>query len=98
MELALVTYRAKTWSVRTGFAGMLELESDGETLDASNLFPRGAGAILWRGSYAYYAAISFDRAAARVCAGCVLELGLQYRHESQLTTRDNRSSTRRNHG
>lgn len=88
-ELALFTWRGSSSSVRTGFAGLVELESDGETEAFGNLFPRATGGILWRGSYAYYAALSLDDAGERACAGCAIELGAQYRHESQHYTGSN---------
>jgi hypothetical protein len=88
-ELALFTWRGSSTSVRTGFAGLIELESDGETTGVGNLFPKATGQILWRGSYAYYAALSLDDAGARMCEGCAIELGFQYRHESQHYTGSN---------
>lgn len=88
-ELAIVTLRTPVMSWRLGFAGLIELESDGRTKAFRNLFPAGNGALLWRGSYAYYAAASFDELAARTCGGCKLELGVQYRHESQHYTGSN---------
>jgi hypothetical protein len=88
-ELAIATVRgnARTW--RFGFAGLLELESDGETTGLGNAFPAAQGNLLWRGSYAYYAALSLDAAAARWCDGCAIELAAQYRHESQHYTGSN---------
>ncbi|MBK7195158.1 MAG: hypothetical protein IPH80_21980 [Myxococcales bacterium] len=88
-ELAIATVRGPTRSWRFGFAGLLELESDGQTTGFGNVFPAASGAILWRGSYAYYAALALDAAAARWCAGCALELSAQYRHESQHYTGSN---------
>lgn len=88
-ELAIATVTRSTWSLRLGFAGLLELESDGETTGVGNAFPAAQGNLLWRGSYAYYAALSFDRAAARLCDGCALEAAVQYRHESQHYTGSN---------
>ncbi|MGE0402696.1 MAG: hypothetical protein AB7T06_38690 [Kofleriaceae bacterium] len=88
-ELALFTWRGSSTSVRTGFAGLLELESDGETTGLGNLFPKATGGILWRGSYAYYVALSLDDAGERMCEGCAVELGIQYRHESQHYTGSN---------
>jgi hypothetical protein len=95
-ELALFTWRGRATGVRVGFAGLLELESEGETLGVSNLFPQGAGNLLWRGSYAYYAALSLDDAAKQLCATCAIELGLQYRHESQHYTGSNAGGPGRN--
>ena len=88
-ELALVTIAGRSSTWRLGFAGLIELESDGETTGLGNAFPRANGALLWRGSYAYYAAVSLDDAGARLCASCALELALQYRHESQHYTGSN---------
>ena len=88
-ELAIATIRGPTRSWRLGFAGLLELESDGETTGLGNLFPKATGAILWRGAYAYYAALALDAAGARLCDGCALELTAQYRHESQHYTGSN---------
>jgi hypothetical protein len=88
-ELALFTWRGSSTSLRTGFGGMIELESGGETTGVGNLFPKAVGGILWRGSYAYYVALSLDSVAERMCDGCALELGLSYRHESQHYTGSN---------
>jgi hypothetical protein len=88
-ELAMFTWRGAATSVRTGFAGLIELESDGETEAFGNLFPRASGVMLWRGAYAYYVALSLDRVGERLCAGCVVELSGQYRHESQHYTGSN---------
>jgi hypothetical protein len=88
-ELAMATWTGDTVSVRTGFAGLIELESNGETESFANLFPHGSGTILWRGSYAYYGAVAFDALAARWCATCALEVAAQYRHESQHYTGGN---------
>lgn len=88
-ELAIATIPTAAVTVRTGFAGLLELESDGETTGLGNLFPRAEGAILWRGSYAYYVAVALDRLGPRLCAGCALEVAGQYRHESQHYTGSN---------
>lgn len=85
-ELAIATLRQQDTSVRLGFAGLLELESDGAATGVSNLFPHGNGTFLWRGSYAFYAAVGLDALAARWCDGCALELSAQYRHESQHYT------------
>lgn len=88
-ELALVTIPRRAVTVRLGFAGLIELESDGETTGLGNAFPRANGDLLWRGSYAYVAAVSLDRAGERICAGCAVELTAQYRHESQHYTGSN---------
>jgi hypothetical protein len=88
-ELALFTRRGSSTSVRTGFAALLELESDGETTGFGNVFPKATGALLWRGSYAYYVALSLDDVGERLCAHCAIELSTQYRHESQHYTGSN---------
>lgn len=88
-ELAIATLRGAETSWRFGFAGLLELESDGETTGVGNAFPRANGSILWRGSYAYYGALSLDALADRLCGECALEVSLQYRHESQHYTGSN---------
>jgi hypothetical protein len=87
LAIATITRPSSTW--RLGFAGLIELESDGETTGFGNVFPAASGNLLWRGSYAYYAAVSLDDAGARLCAGCAIELALQYRHESQHYTGSN---------
>jgi hypothetical protein len=89
-ELAIATIAGDAVSWRLGFAGLIELESDGETTGFGNVFPTASGTILWRGSYAFYAALALDRAGARLCAGCALEVAAQYRHESQHYTGSNR--------
>ena len=88
-ELALATIRTGATALRLGFAGLLELESDGETTGIRNGFPHAQGSILWRGAYAFYAALSLDAAGDRLCDGCVLEVAGQYRHESQHYTGSN---------
>lgn len=87
-ELAVVTVPRASMTLRVGFAGLIELESDGETR-SFDVFPRASGDILWRGSYAYYAALALDRLGARLCDGCALELTGQFRHESQHYTGSN---------
>jgi hypothetical protein len=89
-ELALASLRFQTWSVRAGFSGFLELESDGRTNGVnSGPIPWGSGKILWRGSYAFYEAFALDSLARRLCTGCALEFTAQYRHESQHYTASN---------
>ncbi len=87
-ELALFTSPHASFTLRTGFAGLIELESDGET-QGFDLFPRASGGILWRGSYAYHVAVALDRVGARLCGGCALEVTGQLRHESQHYTGSN---------
>ena len=87
-ELALFTLPRASFTLRTGFAGLIELESDGETR-SFDLFPRASGAILWRGSYAYHVALALDALGARLCDGCALEVTGQLRHESQHYTGSN---------
>ena len=89
-ELAFASWRGDSLTVRLGFAGLIELESDGTTEAFGNLFPRATGAILWRGSYAYVTAVALDRLGARLCPRCALEVAAQYRHESQHYTGSNR--------
>jgi hypothetical protein len=88
-ELALVRIPAGDLTIRTGFYGLLELESEGETESFGNLFPQATGAFLWRGAYGYYVATSFDAWARAICARCGLEAGLMYRHESEHITASN---------
>jgi hypothetical protein len=88
-ELAIATVARPSVSWRLGFAGLIELESDGETTGFGNGFPAASGNLLWRGSYAYYAALSLDAAGARLCVRCAIEVALQYRHESQHYTGSN---------
>lgn len=89
-ELAVTTLRFDAWTLRTGFAGMLELESDGKADGFANVFPNGTGKILWRGSYAYFVMVSAPMLGQRLCRGCDVEAGLTYRHESQHYTGSNR--------
>lgn len=87
-ELAMVTLPLTSLTLRTGFAGLLELESDGATT-GFDLFPRAEGNLLWRGSYAYYLAVALDDLGPRLCAGCAVEVAGQLRHESQHYTGSN---------
>lgn len=82
-ELALLTWRLPSWTLRAGFAGFVELESDGRNGTASK------GAILWRGTYAGYAAFALDALGKRICPRCALEFTAQYRHESEHYTASN---------
>ena len=89
-DFALATLRWPSLTLRTGFAGFIELESDGETNGVnSGPFPGGSGSILWRGAYAYYVAFAPPSFGHAVCSTCTLELTLQYRHESQHYTGSN---------
>jgi len=88
-ELALLTAPFSDFTLRMGFAGLIELESEGETEALGNLFPKASGAILWRGSYAYFVAFALDALGPRLCASCELETALSYRHESQHYTGSN---------
>ena len=89
-DFSLFTLQFNRWSLRSGFAGFIELEVDART-SGSNAggLPSGNGKILWRGSYAYFAAFSLDALARSMCQGCAIELALQYRHESQHYTGSN---------
>ncbi len=89
-EFALLTWRPPSWTLRTGFAGLIEVERDVDVDGvADGPWPSGDGRLLWRGSYAVYAASAFDTLAKRMCATCLFELALQYRHESQHYTASN---------
>lgn len=88
-ELALATIPLGAVTLRPGFAGLLELESDGATT-GFDLFPRASGRLLWRGSYAYSLAVALDRLGPRLCAGCAVEVTGALRHESQHYTGSNR--------
>jgi hypothetical protein len=89
-EFALLTWRRPAWTLRPGFAGLIEIESDGETASVnSGPWPSGKGKLLWRGSYAFYAAAALDALGKCICEGCLLEFALQYRHESQHYTGSN---------
>jgi hypothetical protein len=89
-QFALATARWTDWTLRTGFAGGFHFESEGDTDSVnSGPFPSGTGKILWRGSYAYFAAASLDTVGLRLCSGCALELTLAYRHESDHYTGSN---------
>lgn len=88
-EFALATIPLAAVTLRPGFAGLLELESDGATT-GFDIFPRATGRLLWRGSYAYYLAVALDRLGPRLCAGCAVEVAGAFRHESQHYTGSNR--------
>jgi hypothetical protein len=83
-EFALVTWRRPSWTLRAGFAGLIELERDA-SVDGlvDSAWPSHDGKMIWRGSYAGYAAIALDALGKRLCESCELELALQYRHESE---------------
>lgn len=83
-ELAILTWRLPSLTLRPGFAGFVELESDGVV--SSN---HDSGKILWRGSYALYGAVALEALGKKVCERCALEVTLQYRHESQHYTGSN---------
>lgn len=90
-ELALATQRWPGLTLRSGFGGFVELEFDGET-DGFHFGPvpgSSTGQILWRGAYAFYAAVAPTKLGPRICQGCALEATLQYRHESQHYTGSN---------
>jgi hypothetical protein len=89
-DFSLFKLQFNRGSLRSGFAGFIELEVDART-SGSNAggIPWGSGKILWRGSYAYFAAFSLDALARSICQGCAIELALQYRHESQHYTGSN---------
>ena len=89
-DFSLFTLEFKRWSLRSGFAGFLELEVDARTSGTNaGGITSGGGKILWRGSYSYFAAFSLDALARSMCQGCAIELALQYRHESQHYTGSN---------
>jgi len=89
-DFSLFTLQFNRWSLRSGFAGFIELETDARTSGTNaGGIPWGNGKILWRGSYAYFAAFSLDSMGRSMCQGCAIELTLQYRHESQHYTASN---------
>ena len=89
-ELAIASLSSRDWTLRTGFAGLIELEFDAPTNGVnSGPIPASDGRILWRGAYAYFLSFSFDSWANRQCSGCELELSLRYRHESEHYTGSN---------
>jgi len=89
-DLSLFTLAFNRWSLRSGFAGFVELETDAKTSGTNaGGIPWGKGKILWRGSYAYFAAFSLDSIGRSMCEGCAVEVTLQYRHESQHYTGSN---------
>jgi hypothetical protein len=89
-ELSLFALGFPSFTLRSGFAGLIELEVDARTSSVnSGPSPSGRGKILWRGSYAYYAAFALDEFGRRLCAHCEVELTVQYRHESQHYTGGN---------
>jgi len=89
-DFSLFALEFNRWSLRSGFAGFIELEVDARTSGTNaGGIPSGSGKILWRGSYAYFAAFSLDTLARSMCRGCAIELALQYRHESQHYTGSN---------
>lgn len=88
-EFSLAGWQGEGYGLRIGFAGLLELESEGETSSFDNLITQGSGAFLWRGSYQYQAALSLDALGQRLCETCSLEAALAYRHESEHITASN---------
>lgn len=88
-ELAFLTVRTCPVTLRTGFYGLLDLENEGRTEGFESLFPDATGNLLWRGSYAWYAALSLDSLARRICRRCGLEGAVAFRHESEHYTGSN---------
>lgn len=90
-ELALASLEWPSWTLRGGFAGFVELEWDGPTDNFHYGLAPGAstGGILWRGSYAYYLALTPTDLFRSVCPSCHAEVALSYRHESQHYTGSN---------
>lgn len=89
-ELSLFALGFGSFTLRSGFAGLIELEVDAKTTGVnSGPSPSGRGKILWRGSYAYYSALALNELGRLLCNDCELELTLQYRHESQHYTGGN---------
>jgi len=89
-DFALFALDHPRYTLRTGFAGMIELEGDGETDGVnSGPLPSTTGTILWRGSYEYFVAFTPDDFGRRLCSRCEIETTLGYRHESQHYTGSN---------
>lgn len=87
-EFALLVIPARAFTMRSGFYGLLELESDSQTETVLNGAPTG-DVRFWRGSYGYYGATSWTSLARRLCDGCALETTLMFRHESEHYTGSN---------
>jgi hypothetical protein len=87
-ELSFLSLASGDLTLRLGFYGMLDLESDG-TLD--KLFPYPQADIrFWRGLIGYTAALSFDGAARNLLGeGSALEAEIGYHHESEHYTGSN---------
>lgn len=85
-ELSFVTLPLGDLTIRPGFYGLIELEGNGDA--GFRLWP-SQEIHFWRASYALPIAVSFDSAARALCASCVLEASLQFRHESEHYTGNN---------
>ncbi|MGC4094515.1 MAG: hypothetical protein QM756_42695 [Polyangiaceae bacterium] len=89
-DLALVTVRRPSFTLRSGFAGFIELTTEAETSGFhSGPWPGGGGPIYWRGSFGFFAALTPVEWGRRLCARCRTEATLTYRHESQHYTGSN---------
>lgn len=89
-ELALARWQRRDFGFRAGFAGFIEQDGERETEETnSGPWPAQGGAILWRGSYAFFLAYDAAALGERICSTCALELTLTYRHESEHYTGGN---------
>jgi hypothetical protein len=95
-EFALIRVRFDALTLRAGYMGMLELESELPTENLESFYLGGLaghGAMFWRGHFAFQLALSFDRWARTLCAGCAVEAMLAYHHESEHYTGSNSGGT-----
>lgn len=79
-------------TLRLGFTGLLELESERETTRPSAFVGAGLGGngtMFWRGSYTYQLSASFDAWSHAHCGTCSIELTAAVRHESDHYTGSN---------
>ena len=89
-EFALATWRRPRFTLRAGFAGLIELERDAnEDGFVGAAWPSHDGKLIWRGAYAGYVAVAPADWGKRICASCGVEFALQYRHESEHYTGSN---------
>ena len=85
-ELAVAAIPVGAVTLRPGFFGFIELEGNGGA--GFKLWP-SQEIYFWRASFAFPLAVSLDALGAELCAACMLEASLQFRHESEHYTGSN---------
>jgi hypothetical protein len=95
-EFSLVSLALRDLTLRMGFNGLIELESENPTEDGSRFALgglAGKGTMYWRGGWGLTLGASFNRWAQARCARCAFEITVGYRHESDHYTGSNSGGT-----